>query len=101
MTETLEQRALALGADLVLEGGGVKGIGLAGAVITLSQAGYVFPRVGGTSAGAIVAALIGAYQTADVPLPRLETDMRELDYTQFMDTNWAERHLLCPERERK
>jgi hypothetical protein len=35
---TLEQRALKLGADLVLEGGGVKGIGLAGAVITLSDA---------------------------------------------------------------
>jgi NTE family protein len=89
----LEQLALACGADLVLEGGGVKGIGLAGAVITLSQAGYVFPRVGGTSAGAIVAALAAAYQTAEVPLSQLEKDMRELDYTQFMDKSWAERNL--------
>jgi hypothetical protein len=31
-------------ADLVLEGGGVKGIGLAGAVIALDQAGYRFQR---------------------------------------------------------
>ena len=62
----------------------MKGIGLAGAVITLSQAGYVFPRVGGTSAGAIVAALIAGYETAGVPLSQLEKDMRELDYTQFM-----------------
>ena len=56
MAKTLEQRAMDCGADLVMEGGGVKGLGLAGAVITLSDAGYVFPRVGGTSAGAIVAA---------------------------------------------
>jgi NTE family protein len=93
VAQTLEQRALTCGADLVLEGGGVMGIGLAGAVITLSQAGYVFPRVGGTSAGAIVATLIAAYQTVDVPISQLEGDMRELDYTQFTDKSWAERNL--------
>jgi NTE family protein len=97
--QTLEERALqGLGADLVLEGGGVKGIGLAGAAITMHKAGYVFPRVAGTSAGAIVAALVAAYQSpqavaAGVDLMQLETDMRELDYHQFMDTSWAERHL--------
>lgn len=90
---SLESQALQLGADLVLEGGGVKGIGLAGAVVTLSEAGYVFPRVGGTSAGAIVAALIAAYQTRGVPLTQLQTDMRELDYTKFMDKSFAERHF--------
>jgi NTE family protein len=90
---TLEQRALKLGADLVLEGGGVKGIGLAGAVITLSEAGYVFPRIGGTSAGAIVAALVAAYQTKSVPLTQLGTDMQELDYTRFMDKSFAEQHF--------
>ena len=51
-------------ADLVLEGGGVKGIGLLGAVLALADAGYTFPRVAGTSAGAIVTALVAAYQTA-------------------------------------
>ncbi|MGH3829180.1 MAG: patatin-like phospholipase family protein [Pseudonocardiaceae bacterium] len=91
MAETLEQRAVARGADLVLEGGGVKGIGLAGAVVTLSDAGYVFPRVGGTSAGAIVAALIAAYQTKGVPLSQLDNDMRELDYSRFVDQSWGER----------
>ena len=40
-------------ADLVLEGGGMKGIGLAGAVDALLGAGYAFERVAGTSAGAI------------------------------------------------
>jgi NTE family protein len=31
--------------DLVLEGGGVKGLGLLGAVRQLVRAGYVFPRI--------------------------------------------------------
>ena len=92
--KTLEERAQAgPGADLVLEGGGVKGIGLVGAVLTLHEAGFVFPRIGGTSAGAIVAALIAAYQVKKVPLTQLQTDMAELDYTQFMQKTWAEKHL--------
>ena len=41
------ERSQAKKADLVLEGGGVKGIGLLGAVIALSEAGYVFPRIAG------------------------------------------------------
>ncbi len=77
----VEQRALSgLGADLVLEGGGVKGIALAGAIVRLSAAGYVFPRVAGTSAGAIVASLVAAYQAAGIGLGQLAADMRELDY---------------------
>jgi NTE family protein len=47
-------------ADLVLEGGGMKGIGLGGAVTALLRAGYTFQRVAGTSAGAIVGALLAA-----------------------------------------
>ena len=91
---TLEQRAQAgPGADLVLEGGGVKGIGLAGAVLVLHEAGYVFPRIGGTSAGAIVAALIATYQVRGVPLSQLEKDMADLDYAEFMQKTWAEKHL--------
>ena len=91
---TLEEQAQAgRGADLVLEGGGVKGIGLVGAVLTLHEAGFVFPRIGGTSAGAIVAALIAAYQVKKIPLTQLQTDMAELDYTQFMQKTWAEKHL--------
>jgi len=38
--------------DLVLEGGGVKGIALVGAIEILEEAGYTFNRVAGTSAGA-------------------------------------------------
>ena len=47
-------------ADLVLEGGGVKGLGTAGAVMALLDAGYTFPRVAGTSVGALAAAFAAA-----------------------------------------
>ena len=43
--------------DLVLEGGGVKGIALVGAIGPLVAAGYRFPRIAGTSAGAIVGSI--------------------------------------------
>lgn len=88
---TLEQKALTLGADLVLEGGGVKGIGLAGAVVALAERGYTFPRVGGTSAGAIVACLVAAYQKKGVPLTRIVDDMNELSYTRFRDQGRLQR----------
>ena len=47
-------------ADLVLEGGGVKGLGTAGAVMGLLDAGWTFPRVAGTSVGAMAAAFAAA-----------------------------------------
>ena len=47
-------------ADLVLEGGGVKGLGTAGAVTGLLDAGWTFPRVAGTSVGALAAAFAAA-----------------------------------------
>jgi NTE family protein len=47
-------------ADLVLEGGGVKGTGLVGAITALASAAepYTFHRVAGTSVGAIVASML-------------------------------------------
>ena len=63
--------------DLVLEGGGVKGIGLVGAVLTLADAGYRFPRVAGTSAGAITAALIAALQRSGQPLAQLRDSLED------------------------
>ena len=50
-------------ADLVFEGGGVKGIGLAGAYRELCDRGYEPACVAGTSAGAITAALVAAGYT--------------------------------------
>src|SRR5882757_1052714 len=71
-------------ADLVLEGGGVKGIGLAGAVLELDAAGYVFKRVAGTSAGAIAAALIAALNAAEKPLSQLTDILGSVEYPKFM-----------------
>lgn len=75
-------------ADLVLEGGGVKGIGLVGAYSALSDAGYTFHRIAGTSAGAIVGALIAA----DIEPERLKTVMRSVDYGRFQDEGFID-HL--------
>src|SRR5262245_4135214 len=73
-----------LRADLVLEGGGVKGLGLVGAVSGLYEHGYRFggpARVAGTSAGAMVAALIAA----GMPVPRMVEVMRGLELPRFQD----------------
>jgi NTE family protein len=70
--------------DLVLEGGGVKGIGLVGAIAALESAGYALGdagRVAGTSAGAVVGALLAAGARAD----ELEKTMRAVDYRRFRD----------------
>jgi NTE family protein len=82
-----------LAADLVLEGGGVKGIALAGAVLVLDKAGYRFPRVAGTSAGAIAAALIAAIQQAGKPMTKLGDYLGQVTFANFMEAgkleNWA------------
>jgi NTE family protein len=73
-----------LNADLVLEGGGVKGIGLAGAILVLAEAGYRFPRAAGTSAGAIAAALVAAIEKSGQDMTVLRDYLNEVDYRQFM-----------------
>ncbi|MCG7406284.1 patatin-like phospholipase family protein [Paenibacillus sp. ACRRX] len=51
--------------NAVFEGGGVRGISLAGAVRAAELAGISFRHVAGTSSGAIVASLIAAGYTAE------------------------------------
>ncbi len=51
--------------DLVLSGGGVKFIGLVGAVVALMDAGYSINRVSGVSAGSVVAAIVAAASNGD------------------------------------
>ena len=70
-----------LHADLVLAGGGVKGIGHVGAIAALREAGYTFPRIAGTSAGSIVGALAAAGMTSD----RMLEVMGALDWQRFRD----------------
>ena len=45
-------------ADAVFEGGGVKGIGLVGALKAFEDDGYEWKNIAGTSAGSIIAALL-------------------------------------------
>jgi NTE family protein len=52
-------------ADLVLSGGGVKFIGLVGAIVALMDAGYSFRRVSGVSAGSVVASVLSAASKGD------------------------------------
>jgi NTE family protein len=67
--------------DLVLEGGGVKGIGLVGALSMLEERGMTFARVAGASAGAIVGSLVAGGMAAN----QLQELMTSLDYTRFRD----------------
>lgn len=85
----------ALKADLVCEGGGVKGVGLTGAALRLHQAGYTFPRIAGTSAGAVVGAVLAGLQAAGEPLDRAADIARSLDYGRFRDSGRIGR-LLGP-----
>lgn len=71
--------------DLVLEGGGVRGIALLGAVLRLHDEGYRFPRIAGTSAGAIVAAFVVAYQQAGRDLHELEDVLRRAPLAELVD----------------
>ena len=77
----------AANCDLVCEGGGVKGVGLAGAYSVLEEHGYRVQNVAGTSAGAITAALIAAGYTAE----ELKKIVFELDFAQFEDKGWEDR----------
>ena len=73
--------------DLVFEGGGVKGLGLVGALSVLEERGYEPQSVAGSSAGALLAALLGAGYTA--------AELREIflnfDFTRVQDTSWEDR----------
>jgi NTE family protein len=73
--------------DAVFEGGGVKGIGLVGAVSEIEKAGYVFENIAGTSAGAIVAGLLAVGYTA----PEIKLEMKQLDYNRFKDEGLLDR----------
>ncbi len=67
-------------ADAVFEGGGVKGVALIGALEEMERHGYEWDQVAGTSAGAIVAALVSAgYRGRE-----LYPIFRQLDYLSFL-----------------
>jgi len=73
-------------ADLILSGGGVKGIGLVGGTVALMDAGYHFQRVSGTSAGSIVGALFAAASLhEDMTGEQVKEIALALNYRKFLD----------------
>lgn len=72
--------------DLVLAGGGVKGIGLVGATVRLMEAGYRPNRIAGTSAGSIVGSIVAAAVKSNSVGPQDIRDLvLSLDYGKFLD----------------
>ena len=63
-------------ADLVLEGGGVRGIGHVGALSVMEEQGYRWVHIAGTSAGAFVAALLAAGYSASEMYEIMKTEVQ-------------------------
>lgn len=78
---------MAFDCNAVFEGGGVRGIGHVGAAAYLESAGYRFARLAGSSAGAIVAALLAAGYTG----AELREVMRSVDYMRFKQKDFIDR----------
>ncbi len=75
-------------ADLVLAGGGVKGIGQVGALEVLEEHGYDrFQRVVGTSVGAIVGALVAA----GMPATEIKDHLLGFDFSRLRDPGRLDR----------
>lgn len=73
--------------DLVFEGGGVKGIALAGAFSVLEEQGFHTQNVAGTSAGAVVGSLVAAGYSAK----ELYDVLQETPFSSFQDEGWEDR----------
>lgn len=74
-------------ADAVFEGGGMRGIGIIGALNYFNKKGYKWNRTAGTSVGAIIAALISAGYTPK----EMQKIMVKTDFTKFLDKDGIQR----------
>ena len=75
-------------ADAVFEGGGVKGVALAGALEVAEALGVTWQKVAGTSAGAIMASLLAAgYNSKEIT--KIVT--KDLDFKKFMDEGFLDK----------
>src|SRR5438874_1315457 len=73
--------------NLVLGGGGAKGMGLVGAMAALEERGYEFECIAGCSVGAV----IGALKAAGMDTACLRETIEQLEASAFLDNAWAER----------
>jgi NTE family protein len=72
-------------ADGVFEGGGVKAVGLVGALCYIDEHfGIEWQSVAGTSAGAVIAALLAVGYTVS----EIRDILLSLDFTKLQDVNW-------------
>lgn len=74
------------GCSGVFEGGGVRGIAHVGAACAVEAAGYRFESLAGSSAGAIVAALLAAGYSCG----QMKREMMNLDYRRFRGRSWED-----------
>lgn len=74
-------------ADAVFEGGGMRGIGIVGALTYLESKGYEWQRVAGTSVGAVIAALIAAGYTSE----EMKDILAKMDFKDFLDKSGLQR----------
>lgn len=82
--------------DVVMEGGGVKGITTAGAIYAMERLGFRFRKIAGTSAGAICAALLVAAgkDALDLKSTTLTKILSNMDFYSFVDGGADARALL-------
>ncbi len=73
--------------NLVFEGGGVKGIAYVGALEVLNREGILdnIERVAGTSAGAMMAVLVGLRYSEE----EIKEILWKLNFKNFMDSSWG------------
>jgi len=73
--------------NLVFEGGGVKGIAYVGALEVLDREGILkdVERVAGTSAGAMIAVLVGLKYSSE----EVKEILWKLNFKNFMDSSWG------------
>ncbi len=70
-------------ANAIFEGGGVKAIGMLGALYEAERKGYTWANVAGTSAGAIIASLVAAGYSAE----EIKELVWNIDFSLFKDKN--------------
>ncbi|NNG19780.1 patatin-like phospholipase family protein [Naumannella sp. ID2617S] len=86
MTETGSGQVPPSQADLVMEGGGVRGVAFGGVLEVLTEHGYRFERIAGTSSGALTAALVAALQLAGESAAAVREIAATLDLRRFRDS---------------
>jgi len=83
----IKKRWLLMKADAVFEGGGMRGIGIVGALTYLEAKNYQWQRVAGTSVGAVIAALVAAGYTSE----EMKDILSEMDFKDFLDKSGLQR----------